>query len=75
MALKNDTISFQTTEDDLTLVRSEEFPLEAVNNLRRNSVASSLALARYSRIACQLEVGTPFITFAVEIQFQIRDQF
>ena len=29
----------------------------------------------YSWIACQLEVGTPIITFAVEVQFQIRDQF
>ena len=29
----------------------------------------------YSWIACQLEVGTPIIIFAVEVQFQIRDQF
>ena len=29
----------------------------------------------YSWIACQLEAGTPIITFAVEVKFQIRDQF
>ena len=29
----------------------------------------------YSWIACQLEVGTPIMTFAVEVQFQIQDQF
>ena len=29
----------------------------------------------YSWIVCQLEVGTPIITFAVEVQFQTRDQF
>ena len=30
---------------------------------------------RYSWIVCQLEVGSPIITFAVEVQFQIGDQF
>ena len=29
----------------------------------------------YRWIACQLEVGTLIITFTVEAQFQIRDQF
>ena len=29
----------------------------------------------YSWIACQLEVGTPIKTFAVEVEFQIRNQF
>ena len=29
----------------------------------------------YSLIACQLEVGTPIITFAVEVRCQIGDQF
>ena len=29
----------------------------------------------YSWITCRLEVGTHIITFAVEVQFQIRDKF
>ena len=29
----------------------------------------------YSWITCQLEVRTPIIPFAVEVQFQIRDHF
>ena len=32
------------------------------------------AAIQYSWIACQLEVGTTIITFAVEFQFQIRDR-
>ena len=32
-------------------------------------------LTAYSWIACQLEVGTQIIFFAVEVKFQIQDQF